>query len=172
MRVLRGIEPDPNGTPRAFFETPSRKVTLGWGDPLEPWQAQFVLGDIIGCRDFGKGEKLAWEFALKFEGLPMTVAFQKFGLRAYVDPRADEVTAEQAAKRMAETISRSMPLLEKTVLADIADEQVERGQVNIRNHYSKLENQYQRFRDLSEASLVAAGKAEPAVETDPGDRTR
>jgi hypothetical protein len=164
LRILAGIEPDTTGPDRAFLGAPSWRIPLPWGSPLSPWEAQFVLGDIIGCPDFGQDEKLAWEFPLLFEGLPMTLAFEKFGLRAYVATEVAEATAADAAQRMAERIAHSIPLLKKTVLTEIADEQITLGLVNVENRYGPLHRQYLHFKKLSEASLAAAADAKRITE--------
>jgi len=165
VRLLQQIQPDPEGSDRAYFGRPSWKVPLQWGKPVRPWEAQFVLRDIVGCEDFGRIEKLAWEFALRFEDIPMTLAFQKFGLRAYVEKNViDEAGAEAVANRMVNTIGSAMPLLRKTVLAMIADEQIARGELNVRNHFLLLHRQYAHFRDLSIGSELAAAAARPIRE--------
>lgn len=103
-QILRDVELT-EGPHRAFLGAPSWRVRIGWGRPLHPWEVGFILGDILGCRDFGHGEKLAWEHALKFESVSLTVAFQKFGLRAYVDANAtDEQGAEDLVTRLMSTL--------------------------------------------------------------------
>jgi|GEM_PF-1681035 hypothetical protein len=164
LRILGGIEPDPIGPDRAFLGAPSRRIPLGWGRPIEPWEAAFILQDIVGCEDFGRGEKLAWEFPLRFEGVAMTLAFEKFGLRAYVDASLEEEIATALAQRMAEQMARAIPLLKKTVLSAIADEQVTVGLVNVENHYRRLQRQFAHFKKLSEQSLVTAAETECVTE--------
>ena len=169
LRILKDVQTDRGGSPRAFFGEPSWKVPLQWGNPVSPWETEFVLKDIIGCDDFGRGEKLAWEYALRYEGVPMTLAFQKFGMRAYIDiERIDEPGAVDMASRLALTIGRALPLLRKTVLSAIADEQISRGEINVDNHLPRLKRQYEHFRNLSSASLLAASVAEPIREEQPG----
>lgn len=99
----------------------------------------------------------------------MTLAFQKFGLRAYVDrEEVDEAAAEALASQLVRTIGRALPLLRKTVLTQIADEQVAHGEVNIDNHFPRLKAQYEHFRELSKASTLAADTAVPIREQHPG----
>lgn len=164
LHILSGIEPDPVGPDRAFLGAPSRRIPLGWGRPIEPWEAAFILRKIVGCEDSGRGEKLAWEFPLRFEGVAMTLAFEKFGLRAYVDASLDDEAATALAQRMAEQLARAVPLLKKTVLTAIADEQVTLGVVNVENHYRRLHRQFTHFKKLSEQSLVTAAGTERVTE--------
>jgi hypothetical protein len=167
-QTLHPIRPDPEGRPRVWASG-SWKVPLPWGSPVSPWEAEFVLGHIVGCHDFGRDEKLAWEYALTFEGVSMTLAFQKFGLRAYVDTSVgDEPQATALAQRLVATISDAMPVLRKTVLASIADEQIALGHVNVENHYRTLRGQYEHFRDLSTRTEKSAATAEPIHESGPG----
>ncbi len=170
-RALADVHRDEQGAARAVFGVQSWRVPVTSDARLAPWQAEFILRDIVGCSDFGRDEKLAWEYALLFKGVQMTLAFQKFGLRVYVDARVNEATAQEMASAMASILSSAMPLLEKTILAEIADDQVARGEVNVENHYGVLARQYKHFSDMSERSLLAADTAQPIREAMPGPNT-
>jgi hypothetical protein len=164
-QILRGFDTDADGPHRAFLGPPSWKVPLAWGRPVAPWEASFVLRDIVGCHDFGRTEKLAWEYAFVFNGVQMTLAHQKFGLRAYIDKQACEEDAAPAlAQGMADAIAKAMPLLRKCLLADIADKQISDGAVNVENHYCRLRDQFHHFGALANASLADADRAEPIRE--------
>lgn len=127
---------------------------------------EFVLRDIVGSSDFGRTEKLAWEYALIFDEVRMTAAFQKFGLRVYVEKEdvRDADKAAEAVNELTAALASAMPLLRATVLSTIADEQVALGQININNHFPALAREYEHFQQLSKDSARAAESAEPIRE--------
>lgn len=160
---LAALRPDPTGARRAFLGEPSWRIRA---DGIAPWAACFVLRDIVGCHDFGRDEKLAWEHALKFEGVPMTMAYQKFGLRAYVDQGVDELEASRLVADLIVAMSGCMPLLQGTVLASIADSQVEQGALNIDNRHDDLSRQLCHFRQLALSSQARAMDTDPVSVSD------
>ena len=163
-RILAEVAPN-EGPPRAVLGAPTWKIRMRWGDPVEPWEMEFALRDILGCRDFGRFEKLAWEYALTFRCVAMTVAFEKFGLRVYVD--SDAVAGEQQAENLAtdlfRTIGKVIPILKRTIIREIADRQITAGNVRVHNPVPELHSRFRHFVKLSEASRRRAESAEPFV---------
>ena len=161
-RILAELEVDNEGPSRAYFGAPSIRIPVDWGDPLEPWELKMLLGEVLGGHDFGRTEKLAWEYPIRFRSVPLTMAFQKFGVRAYVDPVVgQESEARALVKALLDTCHKAMPLIRKTALRSIADQQISDGKVNIDNHFSDLRDQYEHFCLLARASDEAAATAKP-----------
>ena len=137
----------------------AHKVMLGPDDLPVPSLARTVLA-VIGCRNLGRGEKLAWEYVFRFEGLRCALALQKFGLRFYVDSTdaANAAAAEALAKRFVAAMRKAQRVAEREWLRDLAEIQIRAGDVTVRNQQYRLRQLYEYFREGADLAFDGKGR--------------
>ncbi len=118
---------------------------------------------LIGCKDLGRTEKLAWEVTFYFEGLQCSLALQKSGTRLYIARTAgtDEKAVIAAAKRIDTQLRKAQRVAEKEILAQISRDQVTNGNVTIQNQYWWLREVYMYFREGAQLAFDGKGRLGP-----------
>ncbi|MBQ1124635.1 hypothetical protein [Streptomyces sp. B15] len=126
-----------------------------------PGIARIAL-ELLGCRNLGRGEKLAWEYTFLIDGHCCSLAHQKFGLRLYVDAQAlpAEDDAKALCERVVSLLEKSQRYLERYYLRGFADEQIRQGKVTIRNQYRRLHDLYEYFREGAELAFAGKGRVD------------
>jgi hypothetical protein len=156
-RVMRGFEPLPEEDPgfAYTFGRRCRKIAVD--------RRRLPLPDIVrivfvflGSHDLGRAEKLAWEHTFQVDGVPCSIASQKFGLRLYIDGEAvpEEADAEALAERITKAIIAGQRIIEREVLRPLGVEQMRKGNITLRNQYHSLRRAYSYFREGAEIAYV------------------
>jgi hypothetical protein len=128
-----------------------------------PGLVLFLLTTVMGMRNLGREEKTAWHVAVGFRGHRVTVANQKFGLRVYVVPvEGSTEPAEQIAKDVVRRLQKAVGILEQTLLADHAKQQLDDGYLTIANQAVSLRAMYQHFREGARKAF-AESEASPGI---------
>lgn len=116
-----------------------------------PGLVAWLLRDFIGGADLGRGEKVTWEIRFAFRGQRCALAFQKFGLRLYLDPDGlGDGGTDAVAEEILAGIERAVRVAEQEVFRPYADAQVRSGNVTITNQYRLLRDMYEHFRAAAE----------------------
>jgi hypothetical protein len=160
-RVMRGVAP-------ATDDDIGFAMTLGrpyWKFDIE--RARLPLPAIVrtvfvllGSRNLGRGEKLAWEFTFSVDEISCAIASQKFGLRLYIDRGAfaAEEEAEQFSRRIIGSVIAGQKVVERDVLRPLGEAQNRAGNVTIRNQYGQLRRAYKYFREGVEIAYAGEGR--------------
>ncbi len=161
LRVMRGLTP-------ATDDDFGFAMTLGrayWRFEIE--RARLPLPAIVrtvftllGSRNLGRGEKLAWEFTFSVDGISCSIASQKSGLRLYIDRTAfgTEEEAEQFSRRIIGSVIAGQKVAERDVLRPLGEAQNRAGNVTIRNQYGQLRRAYKYFREGVEIAYAGEGR--------------
>ncbi|MGH7784959.1 MAG: hypothetical protein ACREO5_14095, partial [Candidatus Binatia bacterium] len=76
------------------------------GRALPPYYlTYFLLVDLLGFKDLGRFEKLAWSVPIDFEGTAYLIEHRKFGVGVFARDAEDK---EQNAKRIVELINKGV----------------------------------------------------------------
>jgi hypothetical protein len=111
---------------------------------------------LIGSRDLGRADKLAWEYPFTYRGRACSLAMMKFGLRLYLQSEEGSDGGADANAIVSKLIAAS-GLLERHVLRPFVEEQVSENRIVVRNQAGQLRGMYQYFRDLAEAAYAGDG---------------
>lgn len=161
QRVMRGFEPLPEEAPgfvyvfgrnRWKFAVDHRRLPL-------PHIVRVVFA-YLGSHDLGRAEKLAWEHTFEVDGVPCSIASQKFGLRLYIDAETmpEKAEAEVLAERIVKAIIAGQKIVERKVLRPLSVEQMQQGNITIRNQYHSLRRAYLYFREGAEIAYAGDGR--------------
>jgi hypothetical protein len=169
--IMRAIEPATSDDP-GFAMTVGRPRHRLRVDPDRlpiPGIVRIVL-ELLEVQNLGSGEKLAWEYAFKVDGVSCSLAHQKFGLRLYVDSATlpSEDDAQALLNRITKSLESAQRSLEKRQLRQFADEQIRQGRLTIRNQYHRLREIYEYF--LEGATLAFAGQGRLEADLPDGGR--
>lgn len=112
----------------------------------------FVLADLLGFRDLGRFEKLAWSIPLEFNGRAFLVEHRKFGVGVFAaGGEQDEADAAKIVNHIHKAVKAARPFFDW-----LATKAVEDSAVNVRNNSASLFERFEYLRDLY------LGKAEEA----------
>lgn len=146
-RILGGIAAD-----TAVGPSGGRRTQLQLNDaPVSPWMTLFILTAVVGCRDLGRAEKIRYEIPLTWKGRAVSLTFEKFGPRAYIDPTGlseGEVLAE--VDQLFIRLRGAVPIVEKYVLGPFAADQLTAGRVTIDNQFFSFRDRFEHFRRRAE----------------------
>jgi hypothetical protein len=157
-RVMHGVTTSPDTDPgfAYAFDRPS------WRFPVD--RQRLPVPDIVrlvfsylGSINLGRAEKLAWEHTFRVDGVPCSIASQKFSISLYIGAEAvaDEAEAEALSGRIVGAVIAGQRVIERDVLRPLADAQMRQGNITIRNQYHSLRRAYSYFREG--ATLAYAG---------------
>ncbi|MET9185223.1 hypothetical protein [Streptomyces tendae] len=161
MHAIKPVDPDDPGfamsigRPRHRFRVDSQRFPI-------PGVVR-VIFELVGARDLGQAEKLAWEYCFKFDGVACSMAHQKFGLRLYIDSTA--VTSEEEAQAIHDQVTKKLESAQRSLearqLRQFADEQILQGRMTIRNQYRQLRQIYEYFREGAILAFSGQGRLNP-----------
>lgn len=143
--------------------------------PIEPERAplpyllRYLLLDAVGAAKLPAGDKTAWEVGFSYRDLTCTLALMKFGLRLYLPAEAvdSDAAGQKLAKEVIGKLGKAGGLIEKEVLAPLAEEQLAGGNVTIVNQIGWLRGMYRYLRSHAEASFAKGGAKTGTDEKDP-----
>lgn len=112
---------------------------LGAGRALPPYHQLYMLVvDLLGFRNLGQWEKLAWSVPLDFKGQAYLLEHRKFGVGLFATPSPEaEAGAREIVQRLAKGVKAAGPYFDWR-----ATEAIGRSEVNVVNKASQL---YERF---------------------------
>ena len=135
-----------------------------------PYLVYFLLVDLLGYRDLGRWEKLAYSIPVDFNGTAYVVEHRKFGLGLFAaDPETQEEDATVVVRLIQKAVKAARPYFEY-----LANEAAEGSKLNVANHSRSL---YERFDFLRRIYREKADEAETRrdernVETETDDNGR
>jgi len=107
----------------------------------EYYLVYFLFNDLLGFKNLGQFEKIAWSFPIDYNGRAFLVEYRKFGVGVFIqDKDKDENEAEEIVKKINGAINSI-----KLFYDFVAEEAVKKSEFNIVNNNQNL---YGRFRYL------------------------
>jgi hypothetical protein len=101
----------------------------------------FLLVDLLGFRNLGKFEKLAWSVPIDFDGKAYLIEHRKFGVGIFVqDPEIDELACERIVKLINQGVKTAKPFFDW-----LAEQAVSDSKLNVVNESRELFSRYQYF---------------------------
>lgn len=141
LKILSPIKPADKETsaPKDFFFTAQRSIA---GQKLpEYFLVYFLFADLLGFKNLGQFDKVAWSFPIDYKGKAFLIEYRKFGIGVFVQNKEiDEKDAEEITKKIIEVIKSIRPYYDY-----IAEEAVKKSEFNIINNNQAL---YKRFNFL------------------------
>lgn len=166
LRAARAIAPimpanSATSAPRDLLLAAQR---LDAGRALPPYHLVYMLVvDLLGFRNLGQWEKLAWSVPLDFKGEAYLLEHRKFGLGLFAIPSPEaEAGAREIVRRLAKGVKAAEAYFDWR-----ATEAIERSEVNVINRASQL---YERFDYFAAAYRAkhdeAVARAEEVIRTE------
>lgn len=124
------------------------------GRALPPYYlVYFLLVDLLGFKNLGQFEKVAWSVPVDFDGRVFLIEYRKSGLGVFVyKTPEDEAPAAEIVRLVTSAVKRAEPYFQWR-----ADQAAAASALNVHNHSSDL---YQRFRFFADAAIAKTAEAE------------
>ena len=107
----------------------------------EYYLVYFLLVELLGFRNLGKFEKLAWSVPIDFGGKAYLIEHRKFGVGIFVqDPEIDEPACEEIVKLINQGVKAAKPFF-----AWLAEQAVSESKLNVVNESRNLFSRYEYF---------------------------
>jgi len=115
------------------------------GRSLPPYYlVYFLLHDLLGFKDLGKFEKIAWSIPIDYKGKAFLIEHRKFGIGVFASNlEKDEPDAKEIVKRIQKAVKIATPYFEW-----LANEAVYNSKLNVKNKCIELLARYQYLADL------------------------
>jgi len=125
------------------------------GNKLPPYfLVYFLLVDLLGFRDLGKSEKIAWSIPIDFNGHAFLIDYRKFGIGVFTqNPKQKENDARQIVNRIHKAVKVAQPFFDW-----VAEEAIAGSKLNVVNNSSELLNRYIYLRDAYQLKAEEASK--------------
>ncbi|MFJ2620097.1 hypothetical protein [Glutamicibacter sp. NPDC087344] len=110
---------------------------------------------LVGLSSFGPGEKVAWWVNFLFQGRQCELAFEKFGLRLYIEiVDNDEADVIKVGNKIVKKLGSSMRAVESLVLAPAAPGLFHDGKATVVNQHMSLRRSYEYFRNRASSPFL------------------
>lgn len=152
MRAISPIKPaDENSiAPPKFLLTAGR---IAAGRDLPPYYVvYFLLVDLLNFENLGKSEKVAWSVPIDLDGKAYLIEYRKMGLGIFVPNAKKE---EKQARRIVSLIKKGVAVA-GPYFAWLAEQSVQRSELNVINNSAWLFERYQYLRDRFREALSEA----------------
>lgn len=118
------------------------------GRKLPPYYlVYFLLVQLLGFKDLGQCEKVAWSVPVDFKGEAFLVEHRKLGLGVFArDPVTQEIDAEQIVIHIQKAVKAARPFFDW-----LASEAVASSKINVHNNSAPLFDRYSFLLDLYRA---------------------
>ncbi len=134
-------------------------VGIFWGDrtdagrSLPPYYlVYFLLVDLLGFKNLGQEEKVAWSVPVEFEGHKLVIEHRKLGLGIFAaNLPADEAPATEVAKRIHAGVKAAEPYFDF-----LAASAANGSNLNVENNSRELYERYTFFAALYESKQAEA----------------
>ncbi|MFC5844794.1 hypothetical protein ACFP1J_23795 [Aminobacter ciceronei] len=101
----------------------------------------FVLADLLGFKNLGKFEKVAWSIPVDFNGRAFLIEHRKFGVGVFAhDPATEEADAEKIVNHIHKAVKVARPFFDW-----LAGKAVEDSSVNVNNNSTALFDRFEYF---------------------------
>ena len=98
----------------------------------------FLLSDLLGFKNLGKFEKIAWSFPIDYKGKAFLIEYRKFGVGIFIQGEGnDEEDALEISKKISGAIKSVRPFYDH-----IAEQAVNNSEFSVRNNNRQL---FERF---------------------------
>lgn len=141
------------------------RVSVPWGDPLDPWTIRFFVVDVVGGRDIGRAEKQAWAAALEMDGVLIWFVHMKFGVFATVYGIATEEGASDLVRDCLRRMEKAAPVVRQHLIDPLINEAVEKGSFTVPNRFEYFLSMYSHLRSLSDETGARAKETEPITKS-------
>jgi hypothetical protein len=119
------------------------------GDRLPPhYLVYFLLVELLGFRNLGRGEKVAWVIPIGFESHVFTIEYRKMGIGVFT---IDAGNKEQEAERIVSLIKRGVSVSEP-YFEWLALEAINKSELNVTNAAASLFARYEYLKGRYEAA--------------------
>jgi hypothetical protein len=147
--VLDKFEPSDGARYRARVAVDRERVPV-------PSLLYMALVQVVGCPDLGTADKTLWRVPFRYEGIEAMLAYEKFGVRLYLDVAEDGGGSERLAAEVVGKLNAIVKTIERESLQDLAERKLENGEVTLRNQHHRLRRAYEHFRAEAEETLAAS----------------
>jgi hypothetical protein len=122
------------------------------GGSLPPYYlVYFLLVKLLGFKDMGRWEKVAWAIPATINGTTLMIEYRKMGLGIFIKDAADEAAAEAAAKCLRAGVRAAEPYFES-----LADAAAKGSELNVNNKARELSRRFAYFADRYAAKTAEA----------------
>jgi len=157
--ILQPIKPVDSTTraPRDFL------LSAKWSrasESLPPYYlVYFLLVDLLGYKNLGRAEKIAWGVLLDFNGRAFLIEHRKSGFGIFAqDPELDEASAQTVVARIVEAVAAADPYFKW-----LADQAANGSKLTVLNRSTELYDRYRFYADqylATRAEAIALGSDE------------
>lgn len=169
LRAISPLKPADNNTLGADNFLLSAKRTAA-GRSLPPyWIVHYLLIELLGFRNLGQFEKVAWSVPVEFDGKAFVVEHRKLGLGVFAaNLPEDEADAEAVAKCIARAAIAAAPYF-----AWQAEEAAKASELNVINRSAELFGRFEFFAGLYAKTMAEAERRkDERIETQTGPNSR
>lgn len=133
------------------------------GRSLPPYYlVYFLLVKLLGFKDMGQWEKVAWAIPATINGTTLMIEYRKMGLGIFLKDAADEAAAEAAAKCIHAGVKAAEPYFES-----LADAAARGSALNVNSNARELYERFTYFADRYAAkSAEAKTRKDERIETE------
>lgn len=125
----------------------------------------FLLHGLCGFPSGYRGEKTHWFIPFRFKDIMCGIALEKFGLYLYSE-RCNKAFLD--SMEVLEKLEKAIKAMERKILQNIAIDQVNKGNITIKNMFPRLSDQYFYFRQKASQAFSAINKSTRPLEEDYG----
>jgi hypothetical protein len=162
-RALGTVKPATANTPAdKDFVFNAKRTDAGRKLPAQHL-VYFVLVDLLGYRDLGRFEKLAWSIPIDFNGRAFLIEHRKFGVGIFAaDLERDEADAQQIVNHIHKAVKAARPFFDW-----LAAQAIDESAINVTNKSVSLFDRFEFLRDgyHLKANEAEARKDERVVKT-------
>jgi hypothetical protein len=155
-RAINPIKPADASTqaPNADFLFDAERSDAG--RRLPPYYlVYFLLVELLGFKNLGQFEKLAWSIPIDLDGVAYLIEHRKFGVGVFVQNKeTDEPQARRIVSLIKKGVKAATPFFKWMAEAAIQD-----SKLNVRNVSDRLFARYLYFRDSFKATSIEADSA-------------
>jgi hypothetical protein len=139
LRILSSIKPADNDTlAKENFLFTAQRSNAG-RNLQEYFLIYFLFNDLLGFKNLGQFEKIAWSFPIDYNGKAFLIEYRKFGVGVFVqNQETDETEAEEIVKKINGAIKSIRPFYDH-----LAEEAVKKSEFNIINNNQRLYDRFQ-----------------------------
>jgi len=146
-RALKAVEPvkpaDDTTNAEKNLLLSAKRTNAGRQLP-EHYLVYFLLVDLLGFKNLGRWEKLAWSVPIDFKGRAYLIEHRKFGVGVFA---GDGTDTEAEAAEIVEAIKRGVKAA-KPYFEWIAEQAVANSHLNVENRSRELLDRYHHFFEL------------------------
>ncbi len=138
------------------------KKAINGSELPRPYFLYFLLVDLLGFRDLGRFEKLAWSVPIDFRGKAFLIEHRKFGVGIFIQDDEDKEDAEAIALLLKRAVRAAKPFFKWK-----ADDAIKASNFNVTNNSKRLFERYEYLKSLYEPKYAeAVQKKEETIKTE------